>query len=360
MGDALAMVDVSIAPMQLLKNDILILASDGILTLTEKEIAIIISNNTNSSAERIARLITNAVELKKRPRQDNTSVQIVILPRSIGSTSSFDVHTAYWVIFIFAILLSIIFFAFRNDAYRTVNSFFSLIRNQVTDYSSNSVIEPQPKPIQINADSPRDKGSAADAVSGSPQTQKTEEKSNLAPRPDDHNDSNGNAADKKPNTKERDHIRGGKKSENQDKSSKGSSKSEVPRGASKKDANTSRQGNSQTALPEAPKSTAPAEAPKSTVPAEAPKSTAPAEAPKSTAPAEAPKSTAPAEAPKSTAPAEAPKSTAPAEVPKPTAPAEGEKTNRQKPTKDNESNAPFVPIPRDLKNNSDQPRLESR
>jgi serine/threonine protein phosphatase PrpC len=77
MGSPLELVDAPTSPFPLLAGDIIILASDGLLTLSDDEIANLIFANQASTADMLASALLSAVEKKNRPRQDNTTVQII-------------------------------------------------------------------------------------------------------------------------------------------------------------------------------------------------------------------------------------------------------------------------------------------
>ena len=101
-GQSLAMIDTSNVPRPLCKGDIVILASDGLLSLSENEIAAVVMKHPGATAENLAQSLIAAVESKKKPRQDNTTVQVVILPTSFGVKRSLT-----WIIGLLAVLLGI-------------------------------------------------------------------------------------------------------------------------------------------------------------------------------------------------------------------------------------------------------------
>ncbi|MCK5720125.1 MAG: serine/threonine-protein phosphatase [Thiomargarita sp.] len=63
-------------------SDILLLASDGLLTLNEPEIERLLSNNKNSAKDLTNRLL-GAINRKKRAGQDNTTVLVIKIPPPI-------------------------------------------------------------------------------------------------------------------------------------------------------------------------------------------------------------------------------------------------------------------------------------
>ena len=76
-GDELELIDISEAPLALAAGDILVLASDGILTLSDDEIRFVVSAQRNEPPETIADALLHAVLDVGEPYQDNTTVVIV-------------------------------------------------------------------------------------------------------------------------------------------------------------------------------------------------------------------------------------------------------------------------------------------
>ena len=74
MGDEIHLIDVSSQPVAIRKSDRLLLASDGVMTLEDEEIARIIENKHDAPLEEVAEALIHAVEGVGRPNQDNTTV----------------------------------------------------------------------------------------------------------------------------------------------------------------------------------------------------------------------------------------------------------------------------------------------
>lgn len=83
-GGDIALIDSPSAPLKLHSGDIVILATDGILSLGEDEILDIVRANKSSPADQIAARLIKAVEAKNRPKQDNTSAQVIVVPAQIS------------------------------------------------------------------------------------------------------------------------------------------------------------------------------------------------------------------------------------------------------------------------------------
>ena len=74
MGDEISLIDISSQPRDLKKGDLLLLASDGIMTLGEKEIVNILQEMQGASLEENAVALLKAVEDVALPNQDNATV----------------------------------------------------------------------------------------------------------------------------------------------------------------------------------------------------------------------------------------------------------------------------------------------
>ena len=74
MGDDIELIDVSAQPVAVEKGDRVVLASDGLLTLDEQEIADILEKTRNAPLEDSAAALIQAVEEAEHPYQDNVTV----------------------------------------------------------------------------------------------------------------------------------------------------------------------------------------------------------------------------------------------------------------------------------------------
>ncbi len=83
-ADEIEKVDLRYEPFPLLAGDCVIVASDGIESLGNNEIAQILEANRHSTAERIAEALIAAVEQAGNPYQDNATL-VVVRPRSPSS-----------------------------------------------------------------------------------------------------------------------------------------------------------------------------------------------------------------------------------------------------------------------------------
>jgi len=74
MGDDIHLIDASAQPVAVEKGDRLLLASDGLLTLSEQEIAAILQKTQDAPLEDSAAALIQAVEAAEHPHQDNTTI----------------------------------------------------------------------------------------------------------------------------------------------------------------------------------------------------------------------------------------------------------------------------------------------
>ena len=74
MGDEIHLIDVSSQPVAIRKSDRLLLASDGLMTLEDEEIAGILQNMQDAPLSEVAEVLIQSVEEVGKPNQDNTTV----------------------------------------------------------------------------------------------------------------------------------------------------------------------------------------------------------------------------------------------------------------------------------------------
>lgn len=76
-GEDISLIDLTDEFYVLQEGDIVLLASDGLLTLTESEVGSILNKCRNLSADEIVNRLLQSVNAVGKPRQDNTLIQIV-------------------------------------------------------------------------------------------------------------------------------------------------------------------------------------------------------------------------------------------------------------------------------------------
>jgi serine/threonine protein phosphatase PrpC len=178
MGMDIDLIDTPPEPISLQSGDILVLASDGLLTLAEKEIVQTLRGAYGANAENLSKALVTAVEKKKKPRQDNTTIQVVIVPSSLGSSSA--TQQTLWLMF--AILAVGLVFAY------IFHSWTSEETNQPNQSEpSLAVSEPKPiptpeiKPVPLPPSSDQPEQPAA-SINTLPQDDKKGKPPNAAPQ----------------------------------------------------------------------------------------------------------------------------------------------------------------------------------
>jgi PPM family protein phosphatase len=143
MGSEIPLIDSPELPLAIYQGDILIVASDGLLTLSADQITNTLGKYKNQTANEIALALVNGVVSKKRPRQDNTTVQVMIVPSSFGRQNKF--FKKFLLISIVS-LIAIVFAgtAYYLDAPGLINKFI----NPQSDAASIPVPIPVPIPVQ--------------------------------------------------------------------------------------------------------------------------------------------------------------------------------------------------------------------
>lgn len=76
-GDRIPMIDIEAQPVRLCPGDWVLIASDGLLTLSGDELAQTLHDHRGGSAGGVVRSLIDAVERRDKPRQDNTTVVAV-------------------------------------------------------------------------------------------------------------------------------------------------------------------------------------------------------------------------------------------------------------------------------------------
>ena len=87
-GGTIALIDCRPKPFRLRSGDLAILASDGLLTLSESEISRIIAENAAAGPELVTRALLRAVETCDKPHQDNCTVIVAAPPKPPATPSS--------------------------------------------------------------------------------------------------------------------------------------------------------------------------------------------------------------------------------------------------------------------------------
>jgi serine/threonine protein phosphatase PrpC len=143
-GEALTMIDTPVAPMPLNKQDVVLLASDGLLTLSRDEIVKVMGDHADALPQVIANALVTAVASKQKPQQDNTTVQVVKVPTALGAKqSSFEILG--WIL---AVLLAV---GFGTLAYWINEPASKWLKTLGLFDRSEVVTAPAPVPVPVPA-----------------------------------------------------------------------------------------------------------------------------------------------------------------------------------------------------------------
>lgn len=111
-GDEIPIIDLREEPFPLKKGDLVVLATDGILTLSEPEISSILNRYKAQPANVIADQLLEAVTQINKTRQDNTLVEVIKIPG--GFSPGFKWTVVVMVISIIVIVTVLASFAWKN------------------------------------------------------------------------------------------------------------------------------------------------------------------------------------------------------------------------------------------------------
>lgn len=145
-GEEIPLVDLREEPYRLKKDDLILLATDGILTLSESEISQVLERCKGQSAKSIADHLLSVVAYQNKPRQDNTLVEVIKVPASQQATWKWT-HSVFAAL-IFVILVILISVAFNNK-----ESFLKAVglatSKKKTSEPVTPVSDPKVRPITI-------------------------------------------------------------------------------------------------------------------------------------------------------------------------------------------------------------------
>lgn len=139
MGLDIPLIDAPKFPTTIYCGDIIIVASDGILTLSSDQIINVLSKHKEQSADEISTALVRAVESKKRPRQDNTTIQILVVPESFKKQNKLLKKLSVLLI-LFVSLIALTFLAYFFDAPK-------LALRLANGTQGDEKIAPQPIPV---------------------------------------------------------------------------------------------------------------------------------------------------------------------------------------------------------------------
>jgi serine/threonine protein phosphatase PrpC len=84
MGGDIPLIDAPETPLELYAGDVVLIASDGILSLSTNEILSLIAKNFTNGAEGISNSLIKSIKEKNKKNQDNTTIQVIKIPDSFS------------------------------------------------------------------------------------------------------------------------------------------------------------------------------------------------------------------------------------------------------------------------------------
>lgn len=142
-GEEIAIINLREEPYKLNKNDIIVLATDGILTLNEFEISKILNTSYRLSSKLIVDRLLSAVFDKNKPRQDNTLLQVIKLSGDSVITSSINFIAIGVVSLILIVTLSLVAWDNKDLVLRAIG--LELIKEKIpTSEAQTSAIKVTP------------------------------------------------------------------------------------------------------------------------------------------------------------------------------------------------------------------------
>lgn len=106
-GEEMVLIDLHEEPFILERGDLLLLSTDGILTLNEIEISSVLNASINYPAEVIADQLLSAVTQKNKSKQDNTLVEVIKVQTGSRLSRGWLAFTALVLIILVALFLAL-------------------------------------------------------------------------------------------------------------------------------------------------------------------------------------------------------------------------------------------------------------
>ena len=146
MGGELTLIDTPATPFGLLAGDVVILASDGIMSLSGPELQSVLKAGKHKSSIQICESLIDAVKSKKRPRQDNTTSIVIKVPATMGALGSPSKLFRLLSLVIVLGLLGIL------AAYFLQNFNLNTLMDQSKNTPAKAIEVPQPVPVPVTQD----------------------------------------------------------------------------------------------------------------------------------------------------------------------------------------------------------------
>jgi serine/threonine protein phosphatase PrpC len=155
MGSPIELIDVNESPMAFRRGDVWLLASDGLLTLDRDEICALVNAHKSNGSKAIANSLLEAVSKKSKPRQDNTTVAVVILDKSSSKLAGAEPtsrHMWLWGFFVGVVFSLGAYTFFQQSA---LSGYVDAIKNRITKIltlynpGARSSGSDEPQPIDL-------------------------------------------------------------------------------------------------------------------------------------------------------------------------------------------------------------------
>ena len=163
-GEEIPIVNLREEPLRLIDGDLIVLATDGILTLSDSEIGSILEQCKVQPAKVIAARLLEAVTLLNKPRQDNTFVEVIKAPG--GSKNVFKWAGIAMTISIVLIVCLLASFAWEYR--KTILQAFGIVSEQ--ELTAPKTEGSKVVPLSVDPNSPIEKTEVNPADQTAPQS----------------------------------------------------------------------------------------------------------------------------------------------------------------------------------------------
>lgn len=185
MGNDIPLIDAPETPLQLYSDDVILIASDGILSLSLSEILSLITKNFSAGAEGISNSLIASIKDRKKKNQDNTTIQVIKIPDHFPTKPNKKFKLIAYILSALTITLLSLGVIYSQQ----LRSWFTL------PFIIKSDVPQEVKPVSVNVNEvdkkidqqPLDKNSKPEIGGGLDQQKekKTEKKSNSKKSKDD-------------------------------------------------------------------------------------------------------------------------------------------------------------------------------
>jgi serine/threonine protein phosphatase PrpC len=152
-GEDIPMVDLQDESLRLQNGDLVVLATDGILTLSEPEIRSVLDRCKAETAQVIASQLMEAVTQINRPRQDNTLVEVIKVKGSVRVSFRWNDVVIAALIFLSAVFLT----SFAWEKRETILTWVGSANKQDVSTKRTEISKVAPTPVDDTVSQPENK-----------------------------------------------------------------------------------------------------------------------------------------------------------------------------------------------------------